>query len=285
AGQKAAERSLESLLANNLIVRVAEMPPGEDPDSIVRSKGREEFEGRIRDARDFFDYWIEREAAASDLSSLGVKMQLARRLAETVARVPDPMMRSEIASKVSSRIGVAAPEFEALLAKPSRQRFAADEPVRAAAPVVAPRHDIAMLCLVALRDSDARESLLHESWREVLSQTPDSELLVQILESDLRPDDAASLNVFMTGLSPGEEALVSGWMLARMPANPTEVARGFWMGLQQTAVRRQLQIAEGRMKIPSLTAGELTTLQKQVVDLKQQLHHLSTFSSARVLDR
>ncbi|CAN5633891.1 DNA primase [soil metagenome] len=278
AGQKAAERSLESLLANNLIVRIAEMPPGEDPDSIVRGKGREEFDMRVRGARDFFDYWIEREAAASDLSSLGAKMQLARRLAETVGRVHDPLMRSEIASKVSSRIGVAVREFEALLAKPSRERFAADQPTRtAAAPVVAPRHDIAMLCLVALRDADARDFLLHENWREVLSQTADSDLLVQILESDVRPDDAASLNVFMTELSSGEEALVSGWVLAKMPANPVEVGRGFWIGLQQTAVRRQLQIAEGRMKIPGLSAGELTTLQKQVVDLKEQLHHLSTF--------
>ena len=44
AGQKASERSLEPLLENNLIVRVAEMPPGEDPDSLVRREGAEKFE-------------------------------------------------------------------------------------------------------------------------------------------------------------------------------------------------------------------------------------------------
>nr|MDQ6939833.1 DNA primase [Verrucomicrobiota bacterium] len=93
AGQKAAERSLESLLEKDLLVRIAEMPAGEDPDSIVRNKGKEEFEKRIAGARDFFDYWIEREAGATDLNSLGAKMQLARRLAETVGRVHDPIMR------------------------------------------------------------------------------------------------------------------------------------------------------------------------------------------------
>ena len=36
AGKKAAERSLEALLYNDLIVRVVEMPPGEDPDSLIR---------------------------------------------------------------------------------------------------------------------------------------------------------------------------------------------------------------------------------------------------------
>src|SRR5438552_19027428 len=40
AGQKAAERSLAALLQNNLVVRVAEMPAGEDPDSTVAWRGR-----------------------------------------------------------------------------------------------------------------------------------------------------------------------------------------------------------------------------------------------------
>jgi DNA primase len=284
AGQKAAERSLESLLQNDLVVRIAEMPPGEDPDSIVRSKGRAEFEKRIAEAREFFDYWIEREANATDLSSMGAKMQLARKLAETVARVHDPIMRGEVANKVSARIGVAAQEFETLLKRPVRDyRSAAVEQVQTR-PMPAPRHDIAMLCLLALRDSAARDSLLEENWREVLAQTPDAEMLMHILERDVRPDDPASINVFMSSLGPREEALVSSWLLQRMPPNPAAVARDWWAGLQQAAVRRQLQIAEGRMRIPQLSAGEMTSLQKQVVDLKMQLAELSAVSPARVLD-
>src|SRR5881398_1415861 len=61
AGAKAAERSLDALLQNDLIVRVVELPPGEDPDSLVRREWKEEYENRIAGARDFFDYWIERE--------------------------------------------------------------------------------------------------------------------------------------------------------------------------------------------------------------------------------
>ena len=283
AGQKAAERSLESLLQNDLLVRIAEMPPGEDPDSIVRSKGRAEFEKRIAEAREFFDYWIAREAGATDLTSMGAKMQLARRLAETVARVHDPIMRGEVANKVSARIGVAAGEFEALLKRPGRDRTSGVEQARAQ-PLPAPRHDIALLCLLALRDANARELLLQENWREVLGQTPDAEMLVHILESDVRPDDAASINVFMSSLAPREESLVSSWLLQRMPPNPAAVARDWWVGLKQAAVRRQLQIAEGRMRIPQLSAGEMTSLQKQVVDLKTQLAELSAISPARAVE-
>src|SRR5437899_4384256 len=40
AGKKATERSLDALLQNDLIVRIAEMPPGEDPDSLVQHEGK-----------------------------------------------------------------------------------------------------------------------------------------------------------------------------------------------------------------------------------------------------
>jgi DNA primase (bacterial type) len=123
AGQKAAERSLDALLQNNLVVRVAEIPPGEDPDSMVRNRGREEFEKLVSGARDFFDWWIERESGAADLDSLSGKMQLAQKLAETISRVHDPMMRGEVANRASARIGVPRGDFDRLLAKPVRERF------------------------------------------------------------------------------------------------------------------------------------------------------------------
>ena len=94
AGAKAAERSLDALLENDFIVRVVELPPGEDPDSLVRRDGKEQFEKRVANARDFFDYWIEREIANIDLTSMGAKIQVARNLAATVSRVHDPVMRA-----------------------------------------------------------------------------------------------------------------------------------------------------------------------------------------------
>ena len=48
AGAKAAERSLDALLENDFIVRVVELPPGEDPDSLVRRDGKEQFENALQ---------------------------------------------------------------------------------------------------------------------------------------------------------------------------------------------------------------------------------------------
>ena len=273
AGQKAAERSLDALLQNDLIVRIVEMPPGEDPDSLIRRKGKDEFEKRIAGARDFFDYWIDREAANVDLGSLGAKMELARRLADTVSRVHDPMMKGEVSNKVSARLGVPAADFERLLPRHPRERRGEEESSRFQAGP-APPHDIAILCLLALRSEEAREFLQQQNWREALKQTPGAELLARILESELRANDAASLNAFMAALSPAEEGLVSSWLMQRMPGNAIEVAEQWWMGLRQASLRRQLQVAEGRMKLPGLSTGEVVNLQKQILDFQKELHEL-----------
>ncbi len=281
AGQKAAERSLEALLQNDLIVRVAEMPTGEDPDSLVRREGREAFENRIADAREFFDYWIERSVASVDLGSLGAKMQLARQLADTVSRVRNPLMRGEVVNKASARLGVSAHDFQALLPKQRRESFKEDDS-RASDVAATPRHDVAMLCLLALRDEEARHFLQNENWHETLAQVPDVEILVRILESDLRPDNPASLNAFMASLAPPEERLVSAWLVQRMPPKAGEMVKQWWLGIRQGILRRQLEMAESRIRLPEHSSGDVLNLQKQILDLKEQLRELSEFSPARV---
>ena len=118
-----------------------------------------------------------------------------------------------------------------------------------------------------------------------------TELLARILDADLHPDNPASISRFMTRLSVGEEALVSGWLrklftfsggvLQEYPPNGLEVAMGWWKALQQAELRRELEVALSRMKLPSLSAGDVAALQKQVVDLRGQLDDFSRFSPAR----
>src|SRR2546430_7957321 len=278
AGAKAAERSLDALLENDFIIRVVQLPPGEVPDSLVRRDGQEQFEKRVANARDFFDYWIEREIASIDLTSMGAKLQAARNLAATIPRVHAPLLRGEVASKVSARLGVAAQDFQALLPKQrsellrSNERSEADGVGVTAPP---PRHDIAMLCLLALRDEEAREFLREQNWREILAQVADGEILVRILTSDLRPDDAASLNTFMVTLSPPEERLVSSWLLQKAPPNAAAMVEKWWLGIRQAVLRRQLDVAANQIKLPNLSTGEIVNLQKQILDLQEQLHELS----------
>jgi DNA primase len=277
AGRKAAERSIEALLENDLIVRVLEMPVGEDPDSLIRKKGREAFEQRLAAARNFFDYWIELGASTTDLNSLGKKMELARNLAETISHIHDPLLKGEVVRKVASRLGVPTGDFEKLLTPARASWRPAAGPVKAP-PDAAPAHDLAMLCLLALRDEDAAAFLREQNWKEALADFPNAGLLARILESDLPLSEPAALNAFMSTLSPAEESLVSAWLMQKMPENPARLAEEWWHGLRQGIVRKQLGVAQARIKAAQLSAGEVVNLQKQILDLTDQLHELSQFS-------
>jgi DNA primase len=276
AGAKAAERSLDALLQNDLIVRVVELPVGEDPDSLVRREGKEKFENRVASAQDFFDYWIEREMEAADVSSLGAKMQVARRLAETVSRVHDPLMRGEVVNRASARLGVSPADFGTLLSTRPRGTASSEGPESARAQAApGPRHDIAMLCLLALRDEPARNFLLAQNWRETLEQAPDAEILIRILQSELHPDDPASLSAFMATLPSAEEALVSAWLLQKVPAAAETMVEKWWLGIRHAVLRRRLKAAQNRIRLPELSTGDIVNLQKQILDLQEQLHELS----------
>jgi DNA primase len=261
------------------------MPPGEDPDSFLRKNGRTEFEDRVTNARNFFDVWLDRDPKAVDLDSLGQKMQLARHLGDTVSRIRDPIMRREVSNRVSARIGVPVNDFEKMLT-PARRSDSAGRPTerKVEQTFEQPRHEVATLCMLALRDGNARSYLLEQEWPQVLGETANSGMLHRILSAEINPDEPATLNRFMSTLNASEEALVSEWLFQKLPPNPAKVAQDWWMGLRQATVRRQLQIAEGRMRIPNLSAGEITALQKQILDLREQLGQLAQLSSAHVFE-
>jgi hypothetical protein len=56
-------------------------------------------------------------------------------------------------------------------------------------------------------------------------------------------------------------------------ARATEtVVEKWWQGICQSVMRRRLETAKNRIKVPGLSAGEVLNLQKQILDLQEQLH-------------
>src|SRR5512134_1790646 len=58
AGQNAAVRVLDSLLASGLAIRVATVPAPHDPDSFIKEHGGEAFRELITKADGFFDFYL-----------------------------------------------------------------------------------------------------------------------------------------------------------------------------------------------------------------------------------
>jgi DNA primase len=69
AGQKAAARVLDELLASGLSVRVITVPAPHDPDSYIREHGPEAFRQLAASARDFFEFYLDFLGRQHDLST------------------------------------------------------------------------------------------------------------------------------------------------------------------------------------------------------------------------
>ncbi len=270
AGAKAAERSLDALLENDFIVRVVELPLDEDPDSLVRREGREQFEKRVGSARDFFDYWVDREASNVDLSSSGMKIQAARRTAGLISRIGNDAMRNEVIYKAAARFNLPADDLKNLVPKISTR---SSQSVERDIESVASPQNIKQLCILALRDSEVRNFLLAQPWRQVLAKTPGTELLCRILSADVRPEDPSTIVPFLASLEPEEEALVSNWISSkRIPYTDRGLAFQWWQRLAAEPLERELGALKNKMRLPNLSAGEVVNLQKQILDLQEQLH-------------
>ena len=117
AGAKATDRSLAALLGADLSVRVAEMPAGHDPDSLIRTEGAEAFSKQIAAARDFFDFQIDRAVSAPEFSTPRGKLQFARKMAESVGLITETVLRESVAHKIVSRLEIPLRDFMAMLDK------------------------------------------------------------------------------------------------------------------------------------------------------------------------
>ena len=269
AGAKAAERSLDALLENDFVVRVVELPQGQDPDSLVRREGKEQFEKRVANARDFFDYWIDREIAGTDSQSIGGKRDIARKTIALIGRMPDPLTRGQAAERLAVRLGLPIPDVTSLLPGYSaRMVDLAGTP----SSWTGLRQTIEQLCRLALRDSEFLEFLRSQDWKDIIFETEGAELLGRILEHF----DPESIDLFLSSLTQEERVFVADCLIRkRVPSNERNFGFQWWTSLRADLVRRKMKATKAVLIGPQLSAGEVVNLQKQILDLQEQLHEFS----------
>jgi len=265
AGQNAAEKSLPSLLAQNLSVRVAEMPLGHDPDSLIREEGAEAFIERIANAKDFFEFKIEKGASDPEVQSPRGKLQFSKKMAEFVSLITDPVFRDSLVNTLCSRLAISPKDFRAMLTSASKFKREPD-PQEEQNPAPAPLQlskTMALLCQLALTDVQARSWLLGRNWREFFSKIQDAELLLKILGGTFSIAEVNSVNAFISSLSDTEAPFVSALLLDKAPLDSMVVVQDCWRALEQRELKRRMEIIGARLRQPNLPAEELQELQAE----------------------
>ncbi len=148
---------------------------------------------------------------------------------------------------------------------------------------------IEQLCRLALRNPDFREFLLSQDWRRVLAEHEWGEMLGAILEAQFDVTKPDSIEAFLNSVDEIKRPFFShllteklstekapgrkGWIKPKI--DTMRVGKEWWTSVQMDGLRRELKRAETLIAQPNLSTGDVVNLQKQILDLQEQLHELS----------
>jgi DNA primase len=122
AGQNAAVRSLDILLASGLAIRVATVPAPHDPDSFIKANGGPAFAQLIERAENFFDYYLNRLCVQNDLATDKGRLAVLHAMGEATQKTGNAVLIDTYAQKTAARLGVAPEAARAEFKKIAAQK-------------------------------------------------------------------------------------------------------------------------------------------------------------------
>jgi len=106
AGQGAAAKSCEMLVAEGFVVNVATLPAGDDPDTFVRKNGGQAYGERLQRSQPYLEYLLDRAAAGHNLNTDEGRVNFLNELLPVAGRIPDPAQRDRFADRLAHKARV-----------------------------------------------------------------------------------------------------------------------------------------------------------------------------------
>jgi DNA primase len=101
AGQGAAAKSCEMLVAEGFSVNVAVLPAGDDPDTFVRKNGAPGYAERLEHSTPYLEYLLDRAAANHNLNTDEGRVNFLGDMLPVAGRIPDAAMRDRFADRLA----------------------------------------------------------------------------------------------------------------------------------------------------------------------------------------
>ncbi|HVH87419.1 MAG TPA: DNA primase [Terriglobales bacterium] len=106
AGAAATERSLAMLIEEDFAVKVLTLDAGFDPDLFIRRKGAKAYADALMEAPKYFPYLISRAAGMFPVKTPEGKAKAVNYLLPYIRRVPQAIVRDELANDVAQKLGI-----------------------------------------------------------------------------------------------------------------------------------------------------------------------------------
>jgi DNA primase len=287
AGQAATERSLTSLLEHDFEVRVLALPPiGEkkaDPDLFIREKGTKAYIQALKESQPYVDYLIAR-ARKMDLTSGEGKLRALNFLMPYLQRIPNALLRSEWATRISQQLRIDEPVLRASFSKATAERrnqvgLPADLHWKSVKDV---ERD---LIQVLLAPRDFRRELANQLQSERLHEGLDTERVFAALIVAALSDQSIETAEIAALLEERDKGMLYD-VLFNPPPGVTQMAieKGLTV-LRERKARSELGALRSEMEKRAATSGislaETLDLQKRVDEVNRALASLGTLEKER----
>jgi DNA primase len=103
AGQGAAARSSELLVAEGFDVNVAVLDPGQDPDTYIRRHGADGYREKLRSSRPYLEYLLDRAAAGLDFGQDNDRRQFLDKMLSVAKWIPNPAARDQFGDRIAHK--------------------------------------------------------------------------------------------------------------------------------------------------------------------------------------
>ncbi len=183
AGQKAALRSSEAFIAEELSVRVASLPDGEDPDSLVRDHGAAVLRSRVSAAVSALDFLIDVMAAHENLKTETGLMRTARAVQALIAQAPGAVQRDRMVQHAAERLGLSPAALRRDMARKKERPAPSAAPEVSVAPIKHPGEEVALIQMLFLHPAEVLPVVADHLPPAHLTD-PDCRLLLELMLED-----------------------------------------------------------------------------------------------------
>jgi len=276
AGQDAALRAADTFLQVGLVVRIAALPPGEDPDSLIRRKdGDAAFRQIIQGAQSALNFQIDVLSGREKPDTEAGLMRLATAVVATIARTPNAVQQARLLQQAAVRLAVPEPALQHELDKVLKR----SRPVAAAAPrqaVPAAPRPIKELALAEHLVANPELAGLVKTYLslDLVTDTPCRQVIQACLQAEQGGRDIMSI----VAEQDNEERDLSRFV-AQVLAAPDKIKSDFAtreesvksliLGIHTAALqRRRKEIEKQRQAARVSMGGRLTTAEDKKLDLE-----------------
>jgi DNA primase len=122
AGQGAAARTSELLVAEGFQVNVAMLPAGDDPDNFIRRFGGAAYLEKLRNSRQYLEYLLDRTAAEHDFSKDDSRREFLGKMLTVASKIPDAAARDQFADRLAHKARITEEVVRAEIRKAAVQK-------------------------------------------------------------------------------------------------------------------------------------------------------------------